>query len=361
MLPKTRQSSLFHATRSLENNTITNMLSWMQPTLRTLSFAVCCAALIGMSGCQFAPENPMAFPSLFKKETPHIVPDRMMVIWTDTVLHQPQQPGIRGFGGRVYFYNGKNSEPIEVDGGLAVYAFDANNVSVDQNKPERKFVFTADQLNEHLSQGDMGPSYSIWLPWDQVGGVSRQLTLVTRFEGRNGGVVISEPTIKLLPGAKPKETGPDASQNSLDSDDKSYVRTANYVGTRSHDGGESRSTDIPERPNPQRRTETIDLPPSFYRHLIPTEQSTSDASQSQTNVSISTSEHTESKTGAGNSEAQPQTNPLSSDNGQNQLGFGERRSFRSSGDYQPNADSLNRTKPLQAGWIRELPRTPRTR
>lgn len=360
MPPKTRQSSLVQATRSLENNTITNMLSLMQPTLRTLSFAVCCSALIGMSGCQFAPENPMAFPSLFKKETPPIVPDRMMVIWTDTVLHQPQQPGIRGFGGRAYFYNGKNSEPIEVDGGLAVYAFDANNMSVDQNKPERKFVFTADQLNEHLSHGDMGPSYSIWLPWDQVGGVSRQLSLVTRFEGRNGGVVISEPTIKLLPGSKPKETRPDASLG-LDSDDKSYVRTANYLGAHSQDGSESRSADMPEKLQPQRRTETIDLPPSFYRHLIPAEQPTSDASQSQANLSISTSGHAESMTSEGKTEAQPQTNPQSLNNGQTQLGFGERRSFRTSGDYQPNADSLNRTKPLQAGWIRELPRTPRTR
>ena len=47
------------------------------------------------------------------------VPAEVLPIWTDTVLHQPGQPGIRGFGGRVYFYEEAKPDPVRVDGQLA--------------------------------------------------------------------------------------------------------------------------------------------------------------------------------------------------------------------------------------------------
>ena len=94
---------------------------------------------------------------------------------------------MRGFGARIYFYEQDAQEPIKVDGTLVVYAFDATNVS-QMPKPEKKYVFTAEQFAKHYSKTSLGHSYSIWLPWDEVGGVTRQLSLVTRFEGREGRV-----------------------------------------------------------------------------------------------------------------------------------------------------------------------------
>src|SRR5690606_29983872 len=72
-------------------------------------------------GCQSVLELPEWPPSLLADDPEPKLPDRMMVIWSDTVLHQPQQPGVRGFGGRIYFYQGNDPKPVIVDGGLAVY------------------------------------------------------------------------------------------------------------------------------------------------------------------------------------------------------------------------------------------------
>ena len=93
----------------------------------------------------------------------HDIPQSVVPIWTDTVLYQPGKPGVRGFGGRVYFYNESKTDPIQVDGGLTVYVFDGEQTDVNRTKPLRKYVFTADQLKNHYSTSELGDSYSVWI------------------------------------------------------------------------------------------------------------------------------------------------------------------------------------------------------
>ena len=163
-------------------------------------FALFCAGLVG--GCTPL-DLHMRLPWQDKDETP--APQKVVSFWSDTVMYQQGMSGIRGFGGRVFFYDKKDTKPIPVDGSLTVYAFDADHFDPTAQRPEKKFVFTPEQLSQHFSQSELGPSYSIWLPWDEVMGPTRNLSLVTRFEGRNGGVVIGEPTNKLLPGTNSKD------------------------------------------------------------------------------------------------------------------------------------------------------------
>lgn len=137
-----------------------------------------------------------------KSDEEPVLPSRVMTIWTDAIHHQKDQPAQRGFGGRILFYDDEDSEPIKIDGNLTVYVF-SDEPGQQNNRPERKFVFPAEQLKKHYSSGSLGHSYSVWLPWDEVGGPSRQLSLITRFDGVNGGTVISEPARKLLPGRSP--------------------------------------------------------------------------------------------------------------------------------------------------------------
>lgn len=230
-------------------------------------------------GCSFVPDYQRLKLNPFERHKPPAVPDRMMVLWTDTVLHQPQQPGVRGFGGRVYFYQGDGARPITVDGGLVVYAFDGDDLSMDATRPEKKYVFTADHLPEHMSHTDMGPSYSIWLPWDEVGGPNRRLSLVARFEGREGGVVISKPTVKLLPGIGPyvkskqdpiglaaTATSPGTGVlRAAAADSQDSVNGRPQVALAGHDAvaGDGTAAAASRRSS----AVTIDLPPAFRRHL----------------------------------------------------------------------------------------------
>jgi hypothetical protein len=207
-------------------------------------------------GCQFAPvKSPKLWP--WKKDAPPEMPERVLAVWSDSVLHQPGQPGVRGFGGRIYFYQTSGNDPVKVDGALAVYVFDADELDPYNQKPLRKFMFTADQFEEHLSTTTLGPSYSVWLPFDEVGGEARRLSLISRFEGREGGTVISEPTIKLLPGM-PKNARKDKGADSGDS--QGAVRMAGHL-TRSSEQVVSNEA------LGGRTVQTIDLPPNFNRRL----------------------------------------------------------------------------------------------
>jgi hypothetical protein len=128
------------------------------------------------------------------------MPNRVVATWTDTVLYQPNQTPMRGFGGRLLFYDGDKPEPIKVEGTLTVYAFDETKRDLNDAKPDRKYIFTKDQLVTHYSKSKLGHSYSVWIPWDEVGGEQKDISMIVRFTPEKGSVVVSEQTKHLLPG-----------------------------------------------------------------------------------------------------------------------------------------------------------------
>ncbi|MCY2985167.1 MAG: hypothetical protein NTY15_16200 [Planctomycetota bacterium] len=202
---------------------------------------------------------------LWKQETTQATPDRVLPVWTDSVLHQTNQSGIRGFGGRIYFYGKENTDPVEVDGSLAVYVFDADDANPSSQKPLRKFMFTADQFQTHMSKTSIGPSYSVWLPWGEVGGPPMRLSLIARFEGRQGGTTISDPTIKMLPGVPVEKEVTKSDANSLKSN-ASQVSLAGHTEP-------SKTSNKKNESDEKKEVETIDLPPAFQRHLRGTKTS----------------------------------------------------------------------------------------
>ncbi|TWU17134.1 hypothetical protein Pla52o_54730 [Novipirellula galeiformis] len=215
-------------------------------------------SLVG--GCQFAPKTAaLRWP--WSKESEPVQPERVLAVWSDTILHQPNKPGVRGFGGRIYFYEKDNTEPVEIDGGLAVYVFDADKTQPHDQRPLRKFVFTAEQFATHMSRTSLGPSYSVWLPWGEVGGPPMQLSLIARFEGSEGGTTISEPTIKLLPGVPEKKVTSEAELAKRASGNFSLIQLAGHTESSEESKDEAKSS------SSSRGIKTIDLPPSFQRHL----------------------------------------------------------------------------------------------
>ena len=81
------------------------------------------------------------------QETGMEIPDRLLPIWTDTVLHQPNQRGVRGFGGRIYFYKEGEDKPVPVDGNLTVYVFDGDYDAVDATRPLKKYIITSEPVS----------------------------------------------------------------------------------------------------------------------------------------------------------------------------------------------------------------------
>jgi hypothetical protein len=179
------------------------------PRLAVLLLAV--SLVIGLPGCAGKEWKQSKIFSLdstwpFGDDEPEEgVPVRMVGAWTDTVLTKPGQKPRRGFGGRIMFYGEEGDEPILVDGQLVVYAFDEAGRAPTDNKPTRRYVFPPDQVKLHMSNSDVGASYSFWLPWDEVGGPKAEVSLICRFEPKGGAIVTGEQTRHLLPGTMPGE------------------------------------------------------------------------------------------------------------------------------------------------------------
>ena len=145
-------------------------------------------------------------PWPFNADEKPAVPDRVLSSWTEATASQAGQTPIRGFGGRLMFFEGKKEKPIKVEGTLVIYAFDETGRDPSNTKPDRKYVFTPEQLPAHYSKSKIGHSYSVWLPWDEVGGMQKEVTLVVRFEPKAGAVVLGEQCRQLLSGIVPPQT-----------------------------------------------------------------------------------------------------------------------------------------------------------
>ena len=168
---------------------------------------LCCLLSIS-SGCASVFDSPSKRKSDSKKKEgwswfkkpEYQEPKSMVAIWSEDTLIQPGKPVTRGFGGRIYFYNEK-SQAIPVDGELIVYGFDdtaaTKTLSASPSEKEleqsgRKFRFTAEQFTQHFSHSDLGASYSVWIPWDAVGGDQKKIMLMPTFIGKDERLVRGE-------------------------------------------------------------------------------------------------------------------------------------------------------------------------
>jgi hypothetical protein len=184
-------------------------MNTIRRTESALSWLMLVVMILFSVGCRGPWSKDWKFSDMFDldKATPwgddgpeEGTPVRLVGTWTDTVLHQSGKAPQRGFGGRLIFYGEDSNDPILVDGQLVVYAFDETNREPTDNKPTRRYVFPPDQVARRMSQSELGPSYSFWLPWDEAGGPQTEVSLIARFQPKDGAVVIGEQTRHLLPG-----------------------------------------------------------------------------------------------------------------------------------------------------------------
>lgn len=179
-------------------------------------------------------------------------PERVVATWVDTVRNKPGQKAERGFGGRVYFYD-RQTDPITVDGRLVVYAFDETDREATDHQPTRRFIFPAGRLSQHMSESELGASYSFWLPWGSVEEPSTKVSLIARFEPtRGGGLVVSDQATQVLPGQG--VAAPDAGREMIASQPPAGVRQAGFA--------EPTAQPQPAAVEPRKRlsTTTISLP-----------------------------------------------------------------------------------------------------
>ena len=115
-----------------------------------------------------------------------------------------------------------------------------------------------------MSKTSIGPSYSIWLPWSAVGEEPVKLSLITRFEGVEGGTTISDPVIKLLPGIAKKTDTQTSKGKAVAPQTERGPQTEQGVVQASYTEPKGATSEKKEATRP---VETIELPPGFQRHF----------------------------------------------------------------------------------------------
>ena len=132
-------------------------------------------------------------------EEARLRPTKMVAIWSESVVFSSTRKPTRGLGGRIYFYNERH-QTIPAEGELIVYAFDDNQENEDAAK--RKYIFSPEQFAGHFSQSDFGPSYSVWIPWDDVGNDQQPISVVPMFKTKEGQMLVGDYARNLLKGKK---------------------------------------------------------------------------------------------------------------------------------------------------------------
>ncbi len=168
-------------------------------TTLVLATIVCSVGCAGLGKSKV--RGPSALKSMFSDDAPEFfVPSSMVSIWKPSTFEKPGTKSIRGFGGRFYFHNARN-EPIKVDGTLTIYGYDDDDGETS-GQANRKFVFDTKTFQQHHSASGFGDSYSFWVPWDEVGGFEKTITLIPVFKSADGKIPESQPATLRLPGKK---------------------------------------------------------------------------------------------------------------------------------------------------------------
>lgn len=164
-----------------------------------LALTVCSVGCAGLGDAKL--RGPNVLTKMFSEEELEFeTPSSMVAIWKPSTFEKPGSKSIRGFGGRFYFHNAK-MEPVKVDGALTIYGYDDADGDTS-GKADRKFVFEAKTLQQHHSETGIGHSYSFWIPWDEVGGLEKTITLIPVFKSFDGEIPQAKPATLRLPGRK---------------------------------------------------------------------------------------------------------------------------------------------------------------
>lgn len=198
-----------------------------RPLASLIALVLLGLCVIATAGCvtagpKFVSDWKMPWSKKDKPPKPYPNPTKLAVTWTPDTLVQSGRTPTRGFGGRLFFYDEK-VRAVPVEGELTVHAFAENpDGSIGEVK---RYHFTAEQFTQHFSQTDLGASYSIWIPWDAVGGEQMRVSLVPSFRTAKGNLVQGETALVGLPGRRREVESiakkPDATQSLAASRDPS--------------------------------------------------------------------------------------------------------------------------------------------
>ena len=196
--------------------------------MKTLIVTTCCTAFLVscVAGCAVFPWMSKTTTDLVLASAEQPV-DRILCIWQPAEGRGMDNLPTRGFGGQIFFFTRGVATPVVGNGEVDVFLFDDQGKPEEQAKPLHKFEFTEEAWNSLLRKTQMGPAYSLFVPYVRKGRHHAQCSLVVRLRPRDGMPTSSNMVYVSLRG--PKEDHTKNGSKTQENDNRSHATETHAV------------------------------------------------------------------------------------------------------------------------------------
>lgn len=156
------------------------------------------ATLLILSGCSTAMLNQTN--RLIGRSTSETQVTRILCLWEPAQGTGTDGRPARGFSGQILFFGPNDDAGARVSGTVSILEYDVYDPSDDDPSPLHTFRFEADAWDVHRTEGSLGHSYSVFIPYMQKHKDPVNCGMKVVFENPDGRSTGSEITHVLLPG-----------------------------------------------------------------------------------------------------------------------------------------------------------------
>jgi hypothetical protein len=130
---------------------------------------------------------------------------RIVTLWESSSGSDMEGMPTRGFAGQIMFFNHEDS-PVKVDGRVVIYEYDQYDEADEDPQPIHSFSFEPDAWNVHCSEGTLGHTYSVFIPYMKKHKDNVTCGLRVEFYCADGRMVSSDITSVMLVGKRSAST-----------------------------------------------------------------------------------------------------------------------------------------------------------
>ncbi|HID23871.1 MAG TPA: hypothetical protein EYP14_15935, partial [Planctomycetaceae bacterium] len=186
--------------------------------------------LFGIAALLFLVPGCAALSWLHPDESDLVVADaqhpveRIICIWQPAEGHGLDGLPCRGFAGQIFFFTRGLPTPVVANGEVEIFVFDDQGSPEEQAKPVHEFEFTQEAWTALLQKTQLGPAYSLFVPYTRKGWHEAHCALLVRLKAVDGPTVTSDMAYVMLPGVRPPDRMAQHESHNQDAGDGGAVR-----------------------------------------------------------------------------------------------------------------------------------------
>lgn len=125
---------------------------------------------------------------------------RILCLWEPSQGTGLDDKPARGFSGQIMFFGGRDESAARISGDVRILVYDNYDASIDDPEPMHTFAFDANAWDVHRSEGSLGHTYSVFIPYNQKHKNVANCGVKVEYTSPDGHRIHSDTIEVLLPG-----------------------------------------------------------------------------------------------------------------------------------------------------------------